>query len=287
MKNFIDSFFDTNKDKERDQNRLFLSKTGSSKYKTGSGIGNESIDRRGDWIHAHRIKWEGDTEKNRDWQTTGQNRKWSNVHIMTGSRNRKSKLFYEVLDILEQSQSLNFQTDPLTQELAHDDVISGSMSHDDVINYSFTIGMSHKHEDMELQKKKHYSAWHDVINYHRDDVIAGPGYLEYSWIMQKKRIGIKLWKSTEWLQEKRAGDVIYDWPIRDQHFFRIWICVGVILSLRTNQWWPCKTHATHNTQKEPKVTWVPSRVEFWRHRWVYYIKYILESISNSWRHHTG
>ena len=48
MKNFIDSFFDTNKDKERDQNRLFLSKTGSSKYKTGSGIGNESIDRRGD-----------------------------------------------------------------------------------------------------------------------------------------------------------------------------------------------------------------------------------------------
>ena len=153
MKNFIDSFFDTNKDKERDQNRLFLSKTGSSKYKTGSGIGNESIDRRGDWIHAHRIKWEGDTEKNRDWQTTGQNRKWSNVHIMTGSRNRKSKLFYEVLDILEQSQSLNFQTDPLTQELAHDDIISGSMSHDDVINYSFTIGMSHKHEDMELQKK--------------------------------------------------------------------------------------------------------------------------------------
>jgi len=70
---------------------------------------------------------------------------------MTGSRNRKSKLFYEVLDILEQSQSLNFQTDPLTQELAHDDVISGSMSHDDVI--TFTIGMSHKHEDMELQKK--------------------------------------------------------------------------------------------------------------------------------------
>ena len=36
-KNFIDSFFDTNKDKERDQNRLFLSKTGSSKCKTGSG----------------------------------------------------------------------------------------------------------------------------------------------------------------------------------------------------------------------------------------------------------
>jgi len=73
-------------------------------------------------------------------------------HI-TGSRYRKSKLFYEVLDILEQSQSQNFQTDPLTQELAHDDVITGSKSHDDVINFIFTIGMSHKHEDMELQKK--------------------------------------------------------------------------------------------------------------------------------------
>ena len=119
-------------------------------------------------------------------------------------------------------------------------------------------------------RKKHYSAWPDV-NYHRDDVIAGPGYLEYSWIMQKKRIGIKLWKSTEWLQEKRAGDVIYDWPIAFQRSTQIGICVGVILSLRTNQWWPCKTHATHNTQKEPKVTWVPSRVEFWRHRWVYKI----------------
>lgn len=75
--------------------------------------------------------------------------------------------------------------------------------------------------------------------------------------------------------------------LANQRSTQIGICVGVILSLRTNQWWPCKTHATHNTQKEPKVTWVPSRVEFWRHRWVYYIKYILESISNSWRHHTG
>ena len=57
--------------------------------------------------------------------------------------------------------------------------------------------------------------------------------------------------------------------LANQRSTQIGICVGVILSLRTNQWWPCKTHATHNTQKEPKVTWVPSRVEFWRHRWAY------------------
>jgi len=52
--------------------------------------------------------------------------------------------------------------------------------------------MSHKHEDMELQKKN--ITRHDMTSsiLHHDDVIAGPGYLEYSWIMQKKRIGIKL-----------------------------------------------------------------------------------------------
>jgi len=63
--------------------------------------------------------------------------------FMTGStkRYRKFRLFYEVLDILEQSDDVsleNFQTDPLTQELAHDDVITGKMSHDDVINISLS-----------------------------------------------------------------------------------------------------------------------------------------------------
>lgn len=135
-----------------------------TRIKRGITTGNEtgsSYNRKSDRKWVHRSKGRLNTctsHKLGGWHRKESgltdNRKLKpEMMSRTGSRYRKSKLFYEVLDILEQSQSQNFQTDPLTQELAHDDVITGSKSHDDVINFIFTIGMSHKHEDMELQKK--------------------------------------------------------------------------------------------------------------------------------------